>query len=147
MLQPIRQGTFHFNQAGEKREEFVLCLHNHGEAPSRLNCILYNAPGNAPGNFWSAQIFVWGGGGGWDRGSESPVSPTTFSRLPYFCAPLPPDSRPSLCCSRLQVNQEDQKPGFNFQTVPKLNILVHFLAFVLAGDHWDPMKVITGQFS
>ena len=140
-LQPIRQSTFHFNQAGEKREKFVLCLLNHGEARSRLNCILYNAPGN----FWSAQIFVGGGGG--TGGSESPVSPTTFSRLPYFCAPLPPDSRPSLCCFHLQVNQEDQKPGFNFQTVPKLNILVHFLAFLLAGDHWDPMKVITGQFS
>ena len=73
------------------------------------------------------------GGGGGQGGSESPASRTTFSRLPYFCAPLPPDSRPSLCYSRLQVNQEDQKPGFNFQTVPKLNILVHFLAFALAG--------------
>ena len=80
-------------------------------------------------------------------GSESPVSPTTFSRLPYFCVPLLPDSRPSWCCFHLQVNQEDKKPGFNFQTVPKLNILVHFLAFFLAGDHWDPMKIITGQFS
>ena len=35
--------------------------------------------------------------------------------------------------------------GFNFQTVPKLNILVRFLAFVSAGDHWVPMKVITGH--
>ena len=55
-----------------------------------------------------ANFCVGGGGGGWDRGSESPVSPTTFSRLPYFCVPLPPDSRPSLCCSRLKFNQ----PGF-----------------------------------
>ena len=52
-----------------------------------------------------------------------------MSRFPYFYALLSPDSHPSWCCSRLQVNQEDQKPGFNFQTVPKLNILVHFLAF------------------
>ena len=41
----------------------------------------------------------------------------------------------------------DQKPGFNFQTVPKLNVLVHFLAFASARDHWFPMKVATGQFS
>ena len=48
-------------------------------------------------------------------GSESPASCTTFSRLPYFCAPLPPDSHLSLSCSRFrfQVNQEDQKPGFD----------------------------------
>ena len=74
----------------------------------------------------------------WDFISESPASRTTFSRLPYFCAPLPPDSRPLLCCSRLQVNQEDQKSGFNFQTEPKLNVLVHFLAFVLAGGSLVP---------
>ena len=67
--------------------------------------------------------------GGGTGGSESPASRTMFSHLPYFYAPLSPDSHPSLCCSRLQVNQEDQKPGFNFQTVPKLNILIHFLAF------------------
>ena len=57
------------------------------------------------------------------------LPPTMFSHLPYFYAPLSPDSHPSLSCSRLQVNQEDQKPWFNFQTMPKLNILVHFLAF------------------
>ena len=86
-----------------------------------------------------------GGGGGGNRGvrvSRFPCTfsrlPCTFSRLPYFCAPLPPDSRPSLCCFHLQVNQEDQKPGFNFQTVPKLNILVHFLVFVLAGGLLGP---------
>ena len=72
--------------------------------------------------------------GGGDRGVRVSRFPCTFSRLPYFCAPLPPDSRPSLCCSRLQVNQ----PGFNFQTVPKLNILVHFLVFVLAGGLLGP---------
>ena len=70
--------------------------------------------------------------------SEFPASRTTFSRLPYFCAPLPPYFCPSLGCSRLQVNQEDQKPRFNFQDVPKLNILVHFLAFVLAGGSLVP---------
>ena len=69
------------------------------------------------------------GGGGETGGSKSPASPTMFSHLPYFYSPLSPDSQPSLCCSRLQVNQEDQKPGFNFQNVLKLNILVHFLAF------------------
>ena len=74
----------------------------------------------------------------WDFISESPASPTTFSRLPYFCALLPPDSRPSLCSSRLQVNQVDQKSGFNFQTEPKLNVLVHFLAFILAGGSLVP---------
>ena len=67
---------------------------------------------------------------GGTEGSESFASRTTFSRLPYFCAPLLTDSRPLLCYSRLQVNEEDQKPGFNFQTVPKLNVLVRFLAFV-----------------
>ena len=41
-------------------------------------------------------------GGGGDRGSESSASRTTFSRLPYFCPPLPPDSHPSLSSSRLQ---------------------------------------------
>ena len=56
------------------------------------------------------------------------------SRFPYYVLPPPVRlcpfaSLPSLCCFRLQVNQEDQKPGFNFQTVPKLNILVHYLAF------------------
>ena len=34
-------------------------------------------------------------------GSESPASHATFSHLSYFCAPLPPDSCPSLCCSHL----------------------------------------------
>lgn len=86
------------------------------------------------------------GRGGRPKGSEFPASRATFSCLTYFCAPLPPDSRPSLCCSRLKVNQEDQKLGFNFQTVLKLNILVHFLAFVLAGDPWFPMKVTTDLF-
>ena len=33
---------------------------------------------------------------------------------------------------------EDQKPGFNFQTLPKRNILVHFLAFVLARESLGP---------
>ena len=65
---------------------------------------------------------------GGDRGSESPASRTMFSHLPYFYALLSPDSHPSLCFSHLQVNLEDQKPGFYFQTVPKLNIIVHFLA-------------------
>ena len=44
-----------------------------------------------------------------------------------------PESPASVPCSPasrtfvpLQVNQEDQKAGFNFQTMPKLNILVHF---------------------
>ena len=62
-------------------------------------------------------------------GSESPASPYNVVPPPVLYAPLSPDSHPSLSCSRLQVNQEDQKPGFNFQTVLKLNILVHFLAF------------------
>ena len=66
------------------------------------------------------QTSVAGGGG--NRG------------VTVFCAPLSHDSHPSLCCSRLQVNQEDQKPGFTFQTVPKRNILVYFLAFVWAGS-------------
>ena len=48
--------------------------------------------------------YKWGGQGA----SESPASHTMFSHLLYFCAPLPPDSHPSLCCFRLQVNQEDQ---------------------------------------
>ena len=44
-------------------------------------------------------------------GLKSPASRTIFSHLPYFYALLSPDSHPSLCCSRLQVNQEDQNPG------------------------------------
>ena len=68
--------------------------------------------------------------GGGNRGFESPASRTIFSHLPYFYTLLSPDSHPSLCCSRLQVNQEDQnQKNQKFQTVPKLNILVHFLAF------------------
>ena len=55
--------------------------------------------------------------------------------FPYFYTPLPHDPHPLLCCSRLQ---EDQRPGINFQTVPKLNFLVHFLAFVLAGESLGP---------
>ena len=54
------------------------------------------------------------GGEGNRRGR---ASCTTFSCLPYFCAPLPSDSHPSLCCSRLQVNQEDQKPGLTFKKI------------------------------
>ena len=72
------------------------------------------------------------------RRSESPAPRTAFSRLPYVCAPLPPDPHPSLCCSRRQVNQEDKKPKFNFQTVPILNILVRFVAFVLARGSSGP---------
>ena len=95
-------------------------------------------------NTWLLSISL--GSPTWE--SEFPASRTTFSRLPYFCALFPPYFCPSLCCSRLQANQEDQKPRFNFQDVPKLNILVHFLAFVLAGGgHWFLMKVTTGQFS
>ena len=89
------------------------------------------------------EIRVGGGGGGRGGGkgggrSESPAPRTAFSRLPYVCAPLPPDPHPSLCCSRLQVNQEDKKPKFNFQTVPILNILVRFVAFVLARGSSGP---------
>ena len=47
-------------------------------------------------------VCVWGGVGG-----GGPL-------LLFPLAPLPPEPRPSLCCSCLQVNQEDQKPGFNF---------------------------------
>ena len=40
------------------------------------------------------QLCQWGGGGT----GEGRASCTKFSCLPYFCAPLPPDSHPSLCC-------------------------------------------------
>ena len=50
--------------------------------------------------FFKEDSYELGGGG--DRGSESSASRTTFSLLPYSCPPLPPDSYPSLCCSRLQ---------------------------------------------
>ena len=36
---------------------------------------------------------------GGDRGVRVSHFCTTFSCLPYFCAPLPPDSHPSLCWS------------------------------------------------
>ena len=58
-------------------------------------------------------VRVEGGG----KTGEVRVSCTTFSCPPYFCAPLPPDFHPSLCCSRLQVNQEDQKPGLTFKKI------------------------------
>ena len=43
-----------------------------------------------------------------------------------------------LCAYSGEDSQEDQRPGFNFQTVLKLNFLVHFLAFVLAGESLGP---------
>ena len=43
--------------------------------------------------------------GGGDRGSESSASRTTFSRLPYFCPPLPPDSHPSLSSSVFKIKK------------------------------------------
>ena len=54
---------------------------------------------------------LWGGGG------RKKTWEVRVSCLPYFCAPLPPDSHPSLCCSRLQVNREDQKPGLTFKKI------------------------------
>ena len=68
------------------------------------------------------------------KGGQSLLLPVPHCPTSHtFCAPLSHDSHPSLCCSCLQVNKEDQKLRFNFQIVPKLNILVHFLAFILAG--------------
>ena len=55
--------------------------------------------------------------GGGDRGDEGGDQSLPLS------VPRSPASRTFV---PLQVNQEDQKAGFNFQTMPKLNILVHF---------------------
>ena len=79
--------------------------------------------------FYTAKSTLYGGGGGEDRELR-------LCHFSYIFGPLPLDSHPSLRCSHLQVNQEDQKPKFNFQSVLKLNIIVHFLAFVLVGDPW-----------
>ena len=90
---------------------------------------------------------ISGGGGGKKGASESPRFPYHVLPPPVVLCPFASRLPPFIVLLCLQVNQEDQKPGFNFQTVPKLDILVHFLAFVLVGDHWFPMKVTTGQFS
>lgn len=55
----------------------------------------------------SAYVTVEGGG---DRGSQPPTSHTMLSHLPYFYAPLPPDSHPPLNNSYIQVNKKDHKP-------------------------------------
>ena len=82
---------------------------------------------------------------GGDRGFR--VSRSLYHVLPPPVVLCPFASRlpPFIVLLCLQVNQEDQKPGFNFQTVHKLNIFVHFLAFVSAWDYWVPVKVITGH--
>ena len=79
---------------------------------------------------------------GGDRGFSLPLpiprSPTSYTFVP-LCLPTP-----TLHCVA-PVFKLIKKPGFNFQTVPKLNIFVHFLAFVSAWDYWVPVKVITGH--
>ena len=62
---------------------------------------------------WSLHVteclcHCWRGGG--DRGSQPLTSCTIFSYLPYFYAPLPPDSHPPLNNSYIQVNKKDHKP-------------------------------------
>ena len=77
--------------------------------------------------------------GGGETG-EVRVSCTTFSCPPYFCAPLPPDFHSSLCCSRLQVNQEDQKPGLTFKKIA----LKRESLRTLGRAHWSdiPLKQV-----
>ena len=70
------------------------------------------------------------------------------SKTILFLWLLPPiGGEASYVVEMSQRVSEDQKPGFNFQTLPKRNILVHFLALFWQENHWVPMKVITGQFS
>ena len=70
------------------------------------------------------------------------------SKTILFLWLLPPiGGEASYVVEMSQRVSEDQKPGFNFQTLPKRNILVHFLALSWQENHWVPMKVITGQFS
>ena len=136
-LQPIRQSTFHFNQAGEKREKFVLCLLNHGEARSRLNCILYNAPGN----FWSAQIFV----GGVGRGGQSlpfplPHSPASRTFVP-LCLPTP-----ALHCvaSIFRLIKRIRNLGLTFKLCQNLTFLFIFWPFFWRGiieTRWKLLQV------
>ena len=64
-------------------------------------------------SFFFVNSIKGGGVVGGNRGDQS---------LP-LSVPCSPASRTFV---PLQVNQEDQKAGFNFQTMPKLNILVHF---------------------
>ena len=86
-------------------------------------CWIFNLEGLSP-RYWphscdtafpysALSVRVEGGG----ETGEVRVSCTTFSCPPYFCAPLPPDFHPSLCWSRPQVNQEDQKPGLTFKKI------------------------------
>ena len=78
---------------------------------------------------------------GEESGSESSAS-RSFVPL---CLPTP-----ALHCivPVFRLIKRIRNPGLTFKLCQNLtffNILVHFLAFVLAGDHWVPMKVITGQ--
>ena len=81
-----------------------------------------------------ALIFTVGG----DRGVRVSHFPYHVLPPPVVLCPFASRLPPFIVLLCLQVNQEDQKPGFNFQTVPKLNIIVHLLAFVLAGGPLGP---------
>ena len=66
-------------------------------------------------------------------GSESPASRTMFSHLPYFYAPLSPDSHPSLCCSLLQVKRI-KNPGLIFKLCQNITFL--FIFWPLVDIEW-----------
>lgn len=71
-------------------------------------------------------------GGKWGRGVTPPTSRTTFSHLPYFWAPLPPDSRPSLIYSLPQVIK-DQKPEL-LTSCAKMNHSLLFSGVAFFGE-------------
>ena len=63
------------------------------------------------------------------RGGQSLPLPMPHSPTSRTFAPLCLLTPALHCVAPIfsEVNQEDQKPWFNFPTVPKSNILVHFL--------------------
>ena len=118
----------------------MLCLHNHGEARSRLNCILYNAPGN----FLPAQIFVRGGGGGGTGGQSLPFplprSPASRTFVP-LCLPTP---TPHCVAPVFRLIKRIRNPGLTFKLYQNLTFLLIFWPFFwrgIIGTRWKLLQV------
>ena len=129
-----------FGSVARKKLRFKLHMFQNSKKSSGFLCLYYG--------FWllflawctlfiankkkkvSSLLLLWRGGGiGGTRGGDQSL-PLSVPRSPASRTFVP-----------LQVNQEDQKAGFNFQTMPKLNILVHFPVhfFVqwVSTNYWD----------
>ena len=86
-----------------------------------------------------ALIFTVGG----DRGVRVSHFPYHVLPPPVVLCPFASRLPPFIVLLCLKVNQEDQKPGFNFQTVQNLTLLFICWPLFWQGDPWVPMKVIT----